>query len=356
MSCGFLKEEKFKDTMGIISKALEKSRQAKEAAKPVEEPAGIASTGKNAEKKPAKVADASSVGAFHTSQDDATVRRGHRIVEGSPPARIQEMPKQAGRLSPEASAPPAPHSPPADPKGEISSTSDKFHLDSDLVSLHAPASPEAELFRILRSKVLFPREGRPPRSIMVTSTTSGEGKSFVAANLAVNLAKNIDQHVLLIDCDLREPSVHNKFGFGMAHGLSEYLSNGTALQQVLLKTAIDKLTLLPAGTPPSNPAEILSSDKMEALIDELIARYDDRYLIIDAPPPLMVPDTGALIQKVDGILLVVNYGQTNFDLIDELIEQVGKEKIIGAVINRSKSRSFRRYIYKRYHSYGKYGR
>jgi Mrp family chromosome partitioning ATPase len=114
---------------------------------------------------------------------------------------------------------------------------------------------------------------------MVTSAVPGEGKSFIASNLAINLAQNIAKYVLLADCDLRRPSIHRRFGFSQVKGLSDHLENGTRLSSLLLKTVVDKLTLLPAGQPPLNPSEILSSAKMGNLIDELKSRYDDRYLI-----------------------------------------------------------------------------
>lgn len=230
-------------------------------------------------------------------------------------------------------------------------------IDGDLISLRDPHSTETKLFKYLRNKILHPIKGKPPRTIMVTSAMSGEGKSFIAANLAINMAQNIDEHVLLMDCDLRVPCLHHKFGFTEVVGLSEYLTNEIALSPLLmLKTSVNKLTLLPAGSTPDNPAEILSSEKMKDLIDELKTRYDDRYIIIDAPPPLVVPDVNAIANKVDGIILVASYRKTNYDLLDELVEEIGTEKIIGAVINRSKARSSRRYGYKRLEKYTKYNR
>jgi Mrp family chromosome partitioning ATPase len=151
--------------------------------------------------------------------------------------------------------------------------------------------------------------------------------------------------------------MHQKFGFGEVMGLSEYLTGDIALSpQLMLKTSVKKLTLLPAGKTPDNPAEILASDKMAALIDELTARYDDRYIIIDAPPPLVVPDTYAIVKKIDGIVLVTNYRKTKLDLLDELVGEVGTDKIIGAVINRSRARSSGSYGYRRLRKYAKYNR
>jgi len=221
----------------------------------------------------------------------------------------------------------------------------------DLISIVNPRCVEAEIFKVLRGKILFPTSGKPPRSIMVTSTVPGEGKSFVASNLAVNMALNIEKHVLLVDCDIRRPTIHKLFGIGMVKGLSEHLSNGNKLPSLLLKTGVDKLTILPSGTPPANPSELLSSDKMAALIEELKSRYDDRFLIIDSPPPMLGPETTAIAKQVDGIIVVIKFGSTPMDAVEELIDNLGKEKIIGAVINRFDGRTSRYYGYKKYGKY-----
>jgi exopolysaccharide/PEP-CTERM locus tyrosine autokinase len=222
----------------------------------------------------------------------------------------------------------------------------KRAIDKDLVVLMNPQSFEAEQFKILRTNLLFPESGQMPRSVMVTSIGPGEGKSFVAANLAVSVAQHVNWNVLLIDCDLRRPSVHRQFGFQNASGLSDYLANGTDLQPLLLKTGIDKLTILPAGKPPDNPSELLSSERMSALLDEVAARYKDRLIILDSPPPRMTAESGALAKYVDGVLLVVKFGSTPKDAATDLIRKLGKNKILGAVINNfdaGSSRYHRKY-------------
>jgi len=227
-------------------------------------------------------------------------------------------------------------------------------VDPSLVSLLDPDCMEAELFRQLRTRILFPQDGPPPRTILITSALAEEGKSFVAANLAINMARNVDQHVLLVDCDLRKPSIHSKFGFNGFKGLSEYLSGGQDIPSMLIKTGVEKLTLLPSGAPPLNPSELVTSSKMAALIKELKDRYDDRYIIIDSPPPMMAPETSAIAKWVAGILLVVKYGTTPMEQVEELITHLDREKIIGAVINKFSPREFRRYSYKKYYRYGRY--
>lgn len=230
-------------------------------------------------------------------------------------------------------------------------TAARRKVDPSLVSLVDPDGFEADLFRLLRSRILFPQSGQPPRTILVTSALPEEGKSFVSANLAINMARHVDKHVLLVDCDLRKPSIHTKFGFNGVKGLSEYLSERADLPSLLLKSGVEKLTLLPSGAPPQNPSELITSDKMASLIQELKARYHDRYIILDSPPPMMASETSAISKWVDGILLVVRYGATPIDLVEELMTHLDREKIVGAVINKFNEREFRRYSYSKYYGY-----
>ena len=216
-------------------------------------------------------------------------------------------------------------------------------INKNLVSLFDPQSFEAEQFKILRTNLLYPVSGKIPRSIAVTSTVPGEGKSFVAANLAISIANEIDRYVLLIDCDLRRPTVHSLFGFGDVPGLSDYLSNGSPLESLLLGTKVDKLSILPAGPLPSNPSELLSSERMSAMLREVSDRYHDRLIILDTPPPAMTAETSALARFVDGILMVVKYGKTTREDVEDLIRTMGMDKIIGSVINNVDMRSSRYY-------------
>ena len=227
-------------------------------------------------------------------------------------------------------------------------------VDRNLISLLQPQSFEAEQFKILRTNLLFPTSGKKPRSIMVTSVAEGEGKSFVAANLAVSVATHVNWNVLLVDCDLRKPSVHRQFGFPEVPGLSHYLSNGTKLPSLLQKTAVEHLTILPAGRPPDNPSELLSSERMAAFIDELVARYNDRLIILDSPPAKLTAEPAALARHVDGILLVIKHGSTPRDSAVELVNKLGKDKILGAIVNNFDAGSSR--YQKKYYGGGYYGK
>ncbi len=222
-------------------------------------------------------------------------------------------------------------------------------LDPSIVSGLKPYSMEAEQFRILKNSILFPETGRPPRIVLVTSKFPGDGKSFVAANLAVSIARSIDEYVLLMDCDLRAPTIHSKFGYDPAPGLSEYLTDGRPLSSIFRKTHINKLTILPAGTPPANPSELISSEQMKRLVQEMKSRYDDRYIIIDSPPPHITSESSALARLVDGIIIVVKTGSTRKQDIQDLIDSYGKKNILGVVMNFADKQQ--KYGYKNYYRY-----
>ena len=189
-----------------------------------------------------------------------------------------------------------------------------------------------ESFRILRSKILMShQEGPTIRTIMVTSVLPQEGKSFVTANLGVVLAQGVDQHSLLVDCDLRLPTLAGLFGIFYNRGLADYLKNKTDIATLICKTSMDKLSVLASGVPPVNPAELLGSDRMNELVCELSTRYPDRFVIFDSPPLKVASESMVLAQAVDGVILVVRQGISSRLLIREAIESIGREKIIGVV-------------------------
>lgn len=229
-------------------------------------------------------------------------------------------------------------------------------IDKNLITINKPASFEAEQFRMLRSNIMFPVNGKPPRLIMVTSAAPGEGKSFVSANLAITFAQDLNTHVLLMDCDMRRSTILTRFGYGKRRGLSEYLRRKTTLPSILVNTDYDKLTILPGGTTPRNPSELIASRRMSILLEEVKNRYQDRYVIIDSPPPKLTAETSVLARQVDGIILVAKYGSTRKDDLAELIEKLGEDKIMGVIINWYNLRASRYYGYGGYGSYGRYYR
>lgn len=189
-----------------------------------------------------------------------------------------------------------------------------------------------EQIRKLRLSMVTP-DGDRVRTILVTSALAGEGKSTVAANLAIAISQMIGEHVLLIDADLRRPDLQNFFGMAPKPGLSEYLEHDLDLRQLLVKTEFDKLTLLQAGKVPANSTELLSSDRMRHLVREVKSRYPDRYIIIDSPPVLSTSEPNVLANQVDGVILVVRAGMTPRELIEDVIESLNPDKIMGVVMN-----------------------
>jgi exopolysaccharide/PEP-CTERM locus tyrosine autokinase len=226
-------------------------------------------------------------------------------------------------------------------------------IDPRLVCLREPSSPVAECFRVLRARILSGGPGHGIRSIMVTSPQPSDGKSTSAANLAITIAGGINEYVLLADCDLRNPSLHQIFGLHSNSGIREYLEEGTSIAPFLKTTQVNKLTLLPAGKPPLNPSELLSSEKMRRLIEELKGRYQDRYIIIDGTPAGFAAETHFLSTMVDGVLLVVRSGKTDKNSITEAVEHIGREKIIGVVFNASNENRKKYRHYYRYYQKGK---
>lgn len=196
----------------------------------------------------------------------------------------------------------------------------------------------SESFRVLRTRILHPVEdGKKTKTILVTSAAPEEGKSFVAANLAISLARGMDQHCLVVDCDLRRPSLASLFGMVRIPGLSDYLQKTQGIPQIIQKTSVDKLTLLASGNPPVNPSELLSSERMQGLVQELSSRYDDRLIIFDSPPVKVASETLVLAKQVDSVVLVVRWGASGREHVKKIIEDIGKEKVVGIVFNGYKS-------------------
>jgi protein-tyrosine kinase len=209
-----------------------------------------------------------------------------------------------------------------------------------------------EVMRVLRSRILYPKDGKAvPRTLMITSAIPKEGKSFITANLGISLAQGMDQHSLLVDCDLRRPSLAALFGIETGAGLVDYLRDNVELTQLIVGTAVQKLSLLPSGKPPVNPAELLSSSRMHALIEELSSRYNDRMVIFDSPPALVTAETGVLAGKVDAVILVVRQGGAGKADVQKLIDIIGTDRILGIVFNDRTANYFEKSVIKGYDTY-----
>lgn len=224
------------------------------------------------------------------------------------------------------------------------------NVSSKLIVLTAPDSFEAESFKLLRAQILFSKDRERPRTIMVTSAMPGDGKTFVAANLAASIAQGIDDYVLLVDCDLRRSSLHQMFGLSNRYGLHEYLKKKKELPELLIKTSINKLSFLPAGTLPSNPSELLASNDMMSFLEEVRDRYDDRFIILDTPPSQILAESHVISNFVDGIVFVVRENVTPSDMVKKAVSSFSKEKLLGVVVNgHAKHQKKHAYYYKNYY-------
>ena len=202
-----------------------------------------------------------------------------------------------------------------------------------LVTKKIPRSLSAEAYRSLRTSIKFSLIDKPIKTIVVTSSLAGEGKSTVVVNLAYSLSQD-GARVLVIDCDLRKPSIHENFLLANEKGLTDVLFGKSDLKGVTKKIE-DSLFLITAGTILPNPAEILGSKEMENLIKELKINFD--YIIIDAPPILPVSDTLLLVSKADATLIVVKARKTKEKMVKESYERLieAKANVIGTVLNES---------------------
>jgi succinoglycan biosynthesis transport protein ExoP len=203
----------------------------------------------------------------------------------------------------------------------------------ELVSQSRPQSQMAESYRALRTSLLLSNLGAPPKVIMVTSALPQEGKSTTSINTAVVLAQK-GVRVLLIDADLRRPSIHKTLGMGPRSGLSNVLTGSTTLQQAItISPVLANLHILPAGTPPPNPAELLASTNMRDVLEELRAQYD--HIVVDTPPTLSVTDAVVLSPRADAIVLVIRSGQTTKQSLRrarDVLTQVNA-KVSGVLLN-----------------------
>ncbi len=202
-----------------------------------------------------------------------------------------------------------------------------------IVTLSDKSSHVTEQYRMLRTQILQKTEGQGDNCLMVTSSVDGEGKTTTAINLAVAIAKEVHKTVLLVDADLRRPSIHKYLGLTPEQGLSHYLLDNVPLEDLLIRTGVEKLTFLPAGSPMANSTEILRSTKMQELIQEVKERYKNRYVIFDTTPLLQTADPCVLAQFMDGIVFVVQAERTPRKEVAEALKLLEGRNVLGVVMN-----------------------
>lgn len=207
-----------------------------------------------------------------------------------------------------------------------------------------PKSPISEAYRTLRTNIDFSSIDEQLKVIMLTSAGPGEGKSTTATNLAVAFAQS-DRKVLIIDADLRKPTMHHTFMTTNRWGLTNILTGQSRPAEVIVETYIPNLSLLPSGPIPPNPSEILASKRMTAFLDEMRTEYD--VVVIDTPPALAVTDAQIVSTRCDGVIMVINSGKVKREMAQKVksnLEHV-KARILGVVLNNVDRKSGEGYYY-----------
>jgi non-specific protein-tyrosine kinase len=201
----------------------------------------------------------------------------------------------------------------------------------------APDAPELEYYKVLRTKLQHMTRSRGWKSVMITSPAEGEGKTLTSVNLALTFAKAFNQTVMLVDCDLRRPTVHQVLGLGNGKGLVDFLLEEQPLKDFILWPGVEQLTVIPGGRPVANSAELLGSARMKALVEELKARYDDRITLMDTGPVLVGADALALAAHADCFIMVLDEGRTGMRDVKKALAMLPQEKFLGFVLNRQKN-------------------
>ena len=214
------------------------------------------------------------------------------------------------------------------------------HLEENRVVVF-PDSPEVmDHYSLLRTQVLQRTRAQGHNALMITSVLDGEGKSVTAINLAVSMAREVQQTVMLVDTDLRQPKISRYLGCTAEKGLSDYLQNDVPVSDLLINPGLEKMVVLPAGRPLYGSTEVLGSPKMKKLVSEMKQRYPDRYVLFDCPPVLTVPDALVFSSYVDGVILIVEAGKTSRDQIRKAVEMLEDKNIVGLVMNKADSGSY----------------
>ena len=218
-----------------------------------------------------------------------------------------------------------------------------------IISYNDPKSVISEQYRAIRTNIEYSNVDQNTKTILVTSSDKNEGKTTTVSNLAVSFA-NLNKKVLLIDCDLRNASIHKMFRLNNIYGLTDILAKDRAVDKCIQETELKNLYVLTAGAIPPNPAEILSSEKMKNLIEDLKNIYD--YIFIDTPPIGLVTDAGVLSSFTDGVVLVVKSESVEKKYLEETKKKLDAvdARILGAILNSYKSEQ------KDYNYYSYYGK
>lgn len=203
--------------------------------------------------------------------------------------------------------------------------------------------PEADAYRVLRTRILHRIQKGRCNTLMVTSALPGEGKTLTAINLALSFSKEFSQTVLLVDCDLRRQSVHEVLGYQAEKGLVNYLVDGEPLTDLIVWPGIEKLTVISGGRTMTDSSELLGSPGMNSLVSEMKSRYQDRLIIFDVPPLFVGADALAFAPLVDHILMIVRAEKTSGKDVANALKLLPQGKVLGTVLNCGRAKADMKY-------------
>ena len=216
----------------------------------------------------------------------------------------------------------------------------KYSIDPDVVERNRgvsiyPDAREIERYKILRTRIHQQSKKRKINNIMVTSANRNEGKTVTVINMGLTFARDLEQTVLLVDCDFKGQDIHNYLGIDSKSSLIDYFLDGTPISDLIIWPGVEKLTLISGDRTVYDSSELLSSDMMEKLVQEMGTRYDDRYVIFDCSPILETSEAISMAPMMDGIILVVEAGKTARKDVQKAVSLIPEEKFLGFVLNKT---------------------
>jgi capsular exopolysaccharide synthesis family protein len=206
-----------------------------------------------------------------------------------------------------------------------------------------------EQFNRVRHSLFDRSRVKPIRTVLITSAVNAEGKTMASIGLASAIARSVDQWALLLECDLRRPSIARRMRVVPCPGLVGHLVDGCPLGDVVQPTLLPKLSVIQAGRHTSNAAHVLASEDATRLVGRLKSRYDDRVIVLDAPPVMATPEPLSLASIVDAIILVVDASNTPRRLVRQLLKDLPRDKVLGVVLNRARVGASESYYYYAYY-------
>ena len=211
---------------------------------------------------------------------------------------------------------------------------DPAHLESHRIVAHQKAHPSSWAFDLLRTQVLQKMDENGWRTLAVTSPVMESGKTLIAINLAIGIAQQTNRTALLVDFDFRRPRVASSLGLAGDVSLNQVLVGGARFEEAMVNPGIPRFVVLPTQRPIPNPAEVLGSSKVAALMSELRGRYPDRIVVVDLPPVLAADDVLSVLPRIDCVLMVVGNGVSTKKEIEESMNRLSKFHMLGVVLNK----------------------